>query len=80
VKPLNGTKTHPLSRHALDELRNLANEPLPRSAVNPGVVDRLTRENLVRIVQKPSPFKVHRGGDCDYLEITDAGRERLMHN
>ena len=26
-KPLNGTKTHPLTAHALAELRDLANKP-----------------------------------------------------
>ena len=71
--PLNGKKTHPLSAHALEELRNIARAPEPKSGVNPGVVDRLTREDLVEVVDLPSPFKAHKGGTCPHLRITDAG-------
>ena len=71
-KPLN-----PLSPHALHELREIAFKPLPRCAVNPGVVDRLLRERLAEIVQMASPFKVHDGRMLDHLKITRAGRDRL---
>ena len=73
-KPLNGTKTHPLTAHALAELRDLANKPCPRQAVNPGVSDRLLREDLVEVVMLPSPFRAHAGKPLEHLRITDAGR------
>jgi len=73
-KPLNGTKTHPLTAHALAELRDIASKPCPRQAVNPGVSDRLLREDLVEVVMLPSPFKTHGGKLLEHLEITDAGR------
>jgi hypothetical protein len=75
--PLNGTKTHPLSAHAIDELRNIARSPEPIVGINPGVINRLMRENLVEIVQLPSPFKTHKGRPVGHLRITNAGRERL---
>jgi hypothetical protein len=75
--PMNGIKTHPLSAHALAELRDIAAAPVPRCAVNPGVANRLEREGLVRGVEIKSPYKAHKGGTCLHLEITDAGRERL---
>jgi len=73
-KPLNGTKTHPLTAHAMAELRDLSNKPCPRQAVNPGVSDRLLREDLVEVVMLPSPFKTHGGKLLDHMRITDAGR------
>lgn len=77
MTPLNGTKTHPLSAHAITELRNIARSPEPTVGVNPGVINRLMRENLVEIVRLPSPFKTHKAKAIDHLQITDAGRERL---
>lgn len=77
MKPLNGTKTHPLSEHAREELRNLAKNPIPTVGINPGVVNRLLRENLAEVVQLPSPFKAHKGGNCAHLQITEAGRAAL---
>ncbi|MGA0595655.1 hypothetical protein [Enterovirga sp. CN4-39] len=76
-RPLNGTKTHPLTRHAVQVLRDIAKAPLPRQKVNAGVVDRLTREDLVEIVPMPSPFAIHRGGNIAHLRITEAGSCRL---
>ncbi len=67
----------PLSAHALEELRHIAQAPLPRSSVNPGVVNKLLSEKLVSSVQLPSPFKVHKGGNCEHLEITDLGKTQL---
>ena len=77
ILPLNGTKTHPLSVHALGKLREIARAPTPTADVNPGVVNRLLREQLVEPVMLPSPFKTHKGGDCEHLKITLAGREVL---
>lgn len=68
---------NPLSAHALEELRYIAREPLPRCSVNPGVVNKLLTEKLVSSVQLPSPFKVHKGGNCEHLEITDLGKTEL---
>jgi len=75
--PLNGTKTHPLSAHAIAELKDIASKPVPRSAVNPGVANRLLRESLVAEVQLPSPFKTHKGAAIAHLQITAAGRDRI---
>lgn len=74
MKPLNGSKTHPLTEHALQLLLAISSKPMPRQAVNPGVANRLLREALVEERQLPSPFKAHKGGTCAFLCITDAGR------
>lgn len=76
--PLNGTKTHPLSAHALAELRDIASAPVPCSGVNPGVANRLMRETLIELADLPSPFKVHKGGNCQHYRITEAGRSALL--
>ena len=73
IKPLNGEKTHPLSAHDLAELRHIDRSPVPQCAVNPGVVNRLKREELVEIVMLPSPFKTHKGRKIAHLEITEEG-------
>lgn len=77
IAPLNGTKTHPLSTHALAELRDIAASPVPRQSVNPGVVNRLQREDLVESVDLPSPFKVHKGASIEHLRITSAGLQAI---
>lgn len=77
LAPLNGTKTHPLSAHAIAELKDIALRPVPCCSVNPGVQNRLRREQLVEIVALPSPFKTHKGGNAPHLQITQAGRDRL---
>lgn len=74
MQPLNGTKTHALSAHALDVLADLERAPQPSSTVNPGVINRLMRDALATIEERPSPFKAHRGGTCPHLCITQAGR------
>lgn len=71
--PLNGTKTHPLTKHALSVLRNIAGGPVPRQSINAGVADRLEREDLVEGFQKPSPYMIHGGKDIVHLRITAAG-------
>lgn len=77
MKPLNGTKTHPLSAFALGVLRQIVESPLPTSGINPGVINRLLREGLVEIASLPSPFKKHKGGTCDHLRVTEKGRDRV---
>lgn len=77
MKPLNGEKTHPLSRHALAELRNLLVAPIPRTGFNPGVANRLMREALVEDVMLPSPYNVDKGKPRSHLRITDAGRRAV---
>jgi hypothetical protein len=76
---MNGGQTRPLTPHALGVLRQLAAAPVLRLKINPGVVDRLTREPdpLAEEVDLPSPFKVHKGGKTRWLQITDAGRALL---
>lgn len=69
-------KTHPLSDHAWNVLAQLSCAPVPRSEVNPGVVDLLAREALIELVDLPSPFKT-RKGLVQHLQITDAGRDRM---
>lgn len=77
MKPLNGEKTHPLTSHAIDVLKRLFVNPIPRQSLNPGVCNRLEREGLVYVEQLRSPFKAHHGrhgkGTCAHLRITDAG-------
>lgn len=74
--PLNGTKTHPLKPPALQALRYLLSGPVPRSCFNPGVVDRLTRDDemLAEVVDLTSPYTKDRGKARQHLRITDAGR------
>lgn len=74
MKPLNGEKIHPLSDYAHGVLRMLALSPAPVCEVNPGVINRLLREDLARCGPHPSPFKVHKGKPIEHLHITDAGR------
>lgn len=77
LKPLNGEKTHPLTKHAIGILRSIGEKPLPRQSVNPGVANRLERESLVACVQLPSPYMIHGGKTCAHLQITDRGRKAL---
>jgi hypothetical protein len=78
--PLNGTKTHPLTAHALAELKDIAAKPVPRQAVNPGVANRLLRGELVESVMLPSPFRTHGGRTIEHLRITDTGRGVVTPN
>jgi len=75
--PLHGTKTHPLSEIARGELADIALAPVPCQGVNPGVANRLLREDLVELVDLPSPFPTHKGKKIQHLKITDAGRRAL---
>jgi len=76
--PLNGTKTHPLSTHALGELRRTVDRPVPVSQINPGVIDRLLREQLVVIEELTSPFPSHRGRKVAHVLATLAGAARAQ--
>lgn len=78
-RSLNGGRTRPLTSAARTVLARVAEEPVPRSDVNPGIRDRLTRKPtpLVEIVELPSPYKVDRGGTCPHLRILEAGRAAL---
>ncbi len=78
LKPLNGTKTHPLTKHSRSVLIHLNDGPSPCYEFNPGVRDRLIRGGLVEIVQLPSPYKKHKGRLLSFLQITDAGRKELQ--
>lgn len=86
TQSLNGGQTRALSPHAHDVLASIAVTPRPRSNVNPGVVDRLTREPdpLCVVVNLPSPFRVHHGrgqsGLCPHLQVTEAGRRVLQES
>ena len=78
LPPLNGTKTHPLSPHALRVLRDLwRHGPVPTQEINPGVVNRFHREFLTETVAWPSPYKVHRGGTCPHERITADGERAV---
>jgi len=70
--PLNGTKTHPLTDHAIGALRKLRAGPLPRQSLNPGIVDRLLREALIELEDGPSPYKT-KPGTRQYAKITPGG-------
>lgn len=71
-KPLNGTKTHPLSAHALEVMEDLRTRPLPRQELNPGVLNRLYREGLIEDVDLPSPYKKHKGAKIRFVRARSA--------
>jgi len=48
--PLNGTKTHPLSKHAVEAIHRIRHEgTVLCTAFNPGVVNRLLREENIEL-------------------------------
>lgn len=76
--PLNGTKTHPLTPHAIAELRHIKNHgPVPAQSINAGVRDRFHREALVETVSHPSPYVTHKKRPIDHFIISPEGRQRL---
>lgn len=75
--PLNGTRTHPLTQSAINALRTLRERPFPRQQFNPGVANRLEREDLAIEVSLPSPYATHKGKRIAHLQITEAGGRRL---
>jgi len=74
MKPLNGEKTHPLSAHAVTVLRSLERTSRPKYEINPGVVNRLLREQLVELVDRPTPDL---RGRRVHVRLTVEGRRRL---
>lgn len=77
IPPLNGEKTHDLSEHAKGVLQMLRDGPRPRREFNPGVVNRLLRNDIVETVDLPSPYKTHKGGNCEHLRITPFGQKLI---
>lgn len=77
--PLNGTKTHPLTRHAYEALERMTVAPVPSQAINAGVSNRLEREALGEWVDLPNPYpsSQRRQPVCPHMRITDAGRQAL---
>jgi len=76
--PLNGTQIHPLSDFALGVLGMLKNKPMPKQAINPGVVARLLDEGLIELRSLPSPYKKHsKFIKVNFAHITEAGLKRL---
>jgi len=78
LPPLNGSKTHPLTEHAWLVLVRLQRDPLPTQEINPGVVNRLLREDFIEIQQRTSPYAVHQGAKIGTAVITKAGLELLL--
>jgi len=66
LRPLNGTRTHPLKAGSLNTLRELRLRDIPSHLINPGVRNRLTREALAE------EYVEH---GRRFYRITDAGRE-----
>lgn len=80
-KPLNGTKTHPLTKASIEVLRDIGRRGfVPRLELNPGVYDRLDRESLIETAPLPSPYKTHKGKLIDHVGITEAGRLALRQS
>ena len=79
-KPLNGEKTHPLSNHAREVLVSLADEPIPYSQINAGVINRLMLDEYVECITLPSPFKTHKGQKIRHIAITATGRGFLAES
>lgn len=75
AKALNGGRTRPLSADARALLTALTKGPVPTRAVNPGLVNRLTREPhpLAERVRLPSPYATGKGALIDHLQITEIG-------
>lgn len=75
--PLNGTRTHPLTDHAVEVMGTLKTRAVPAQEINPGVLNRLLREQLIDLIDKPSPYKTHRGQPISHARLSDMGFERL---
>lgn len=77
--PVTPSKPTPsLSEHALDALRDIAYNPVPAQSVNPGVIARLLRDELIEFADLPSPFPTHKGRSIQFARITDKGRGLLF--
>jgi hypothetical protein len=76
--PNNGEKTHPLTAIALGVLCESARGPVLKRGVNPGIVDRLTREDLVELIELPSPWAAKGKKEAWHLRILEPGRARIL--
>ena len=76
--PLNGVKTHPLSKHARDVLHALVGTWHTPNEINPGVIDRLQREDLILWKDLPSPYKKHKGKKIPHLKASAEGIKKLQ--
>jgi predicted transcriptional regulator len=65
---MTNARLHPMKSATIAALRRLAQGPLRRYAVNPGISNRLLREALIE------PGK---DGTSNVYQITEAGRDRL---
>lgn len=74
ITPLHGTKTHPLSEHSKEVLRELLKRPKPLKEINAGVYNRLARGGWVYVTDYTSPYKKHKGGTCPHLILNEQGR------
>lgn len=63
----------PLSPHAREVLALLAEKPIPRNSLNPGVRDRLIREGLLRYEDRARGKRI-----VTHAVITEAGRAKLL--
>lgn len=70
-------KQHPLSPYALGWLKALARADQCALEINNGAVDKLLRDKLAVMVDRPSPYKIDKGGNRPFLAITPAGRKFL---
>ena len=79
AQSLNGGTTKPLTNSALSCLEAMARAPIPAAQVNPGIIDRLTRRDVVLadVVTLPSPYESHRGRPVEHLRINAAGLAAL---
>jgi hypothetical protein len=72
---VNPPKKRALSEHAVAALRRLALGDTPSREFNPGVVKRLSNDNLLIVVQKPSIYQKDQGKIIPFLCLTGTGRE-----
>ena len=75
---LRASNMHPLSDAAMTAMGAIAESPVPRQQINPGIAIRLERDRLVETVRLPSPYKTHHGINIDHLKLTAAGIAALV--
>lgn len=67
----------PLSRHALQCLRDVKNKPAPASAATCGAIRGLLRRGYIEPAMLPSPIPADNGKLVKRLQITMAGLRAL---
>lgn len=70
----------PLSAHGYAQLEKLLREPMPSHEFNPGALERLQKEGLIRDIERPSPYAVDKGKPRRFVEITEQGRRKLYEH